>query len=64
MHSIVWIIILVPPCVAFVLWQGIKNRSRIGFPWQPIRLGKYSFWITLTIIYIAMLSAALIEHKL
>ena len=66
MHPMIWALILVPPCVAIILWQGVGIGSRTGniVPWQHVRLGKYGFWITLAILYIVTFSAALVEHKL
>jgi hypothetical protein len=43
---------------------GDWSVSGLDFPRQPVPLGKYGFWITLTIIYIAMFTTALIEHKI
>jgi len=74
MHSIIWVLILVPPCLAFVIWQyggvGAKTRDMTvtsGFKvdlWQSMRLGKYGFWIILAIIYTVTLATALVEHKI
>jgi hypothetical protein len=66
MHPIMWILILVPPVLAFVLWQGVGLGSRTGniVPWQQVRLGKYGYWIILTIAYIATFAAALGLHQL
>jgi hypothetical protein len=66
MHSVIWVLVLAPPCVAFLIWQGIGKGSRTGdvVPWQRVRLGKSGFWITLTICYTAIFAAALVLHKL
>lgn len=64
MHFIIWVLVLVPPCVAFVAWQAISYSPRVGFPSIPFRLGKYGFWIVLAIIYVATFATALIEHKI
>ena len=66
MRSIMWILILLPPVLAFVIWQGIGLGSRTGntVPWQRVRLGKYGFWVTLAIVYIATFAAALGLHKI
>jgi hypothetical protein len=65
MHPMIWALILVPPCVAIVIWQGVGIGSRTGniVPWQHVRFGKHGFWITLAILYIVTFSAALVEHK-
>jgi hypothetical protein len=62
----IWVFILVPLFVAFLIWQGVGIGSRTGniLPWQSVRLGKYGFWIILAILYIVTFSAALVEHKL
>jgi hypothetical protein len=64
MHSIFWVLVLVPPCLAFLVWQALRYNPRVGFPSIPFQLGKYDFWIVLTIIYVATFAAALIEHKI
>jgi hypothetical protein len=66
MHPMILALILVPPCVAIVIWQGVGIGSRAGniVPWQHVRFGKYGFWTTLAILYIVTFSAALVEHKL
>jgi hypothetical protein len=66
MHPVIWLIILGPPCLAFVLWQYIGVGARTGdiLPWQKVRLGKYGFWIMLAITYTATLATALVEHKI
>ena len=66
MHSIVWVLILAPPCLALILWQGFDIGSRTGneLPWQRVRMGKYGFWIVSTIFYAVMFAAAAFEHKL
>ena len=62
----IWILIVVPPCLAFLIWQGIGKGSRTGdtVPWQRVWLGNYGVWITLVILYVAMFAGALIEHKI
>jgi len=30
MHSMIWVLILAPPCLAFLIWQGIGIGSRTG----------------------------------
>jgi hypothetical protein len=64
MHSPGWVLcILLPPCIAFVVWQSVRF-TEVGFPWQGVRLGKHGFWVILTVIYIAIFATALIEHKI
>lgn len=63
MHSLAWILLLAPICVAFLLWRLVRF-TEVGFPWQGVRLGKYGFWIILTVIYLAVFASALIEHKI
>jgi len=68
MHSIIWLLLLAPPCLALVTWliirgwklmmMGGRSTSRIA-AWQ-----KYDFWIILGILYVVMFAAAVIEHKL
>jgi hypothetical protein len=74
MHSIIWFLILFPPCLAFFIWKGgglgLKTRDITltgGFKvdvWQRVYLGKYGFWIILAILYAVMFAAAAFEHKL
>jgi hypothetical protein len=64
MHSIIWVLLLAGPCVAFVASLAIRYSPRVGFPSIPFRLGKYGFWIVLAIVYVAMFATALIEHKI
>ena len=68
MHSIVWLLLFAPPCLALLAWlmtrrwklmmMGGRSTSRIA-AWQ-----KYDFWIILGILYVVMFAAAVIEHKL
>ena len=66
MHTIIWALVLAPPVIAFVVWQGVGRNSRTGegVPWQRVRLGKYGLWVTLTVCYVAAFGAALLLHKL
>ncbi len=74
MRPIVWLIILGPPCLAFVIWRygGVRGRAgditvKGGFKvdlWQSVQLGKYGFWIILALTYIVTLATALVEHKI
>ncbi len=64
MHSTIWLLFLVPPCFAFVVWQVVRNSPRVGFPSLPFALGKYGFWTVLTITYVSMFVVALVEHKI
>ncbi len=66
MHPIIWFIVLGPPCLAFVLWQGIGLGAKTGntIPWQTVQLGKYSYWVIPAIIYTATIATALLEHRI
>lgn len=80
MHPMTWLIILGPPCLAFVIWRyggvgwnggrGAKAKDVVvggGFKvdvWQSVQLGKYGFWIVLAIAYTVTIAAALVEHKI
>lgn len=62
-----WILVLLlPPCLAIVIWQYIGVGTRTGdvMPWQRVRLGRYGFWVVLGIIYTVTFTAALIKYKL
>jgi hypothetical protein len=68
MHSILWLLLFAPPCLALVTWlmtrgwkvivMGNRSTPRIT-AWQ-----KYDFWIILLILYVVMFTAAVIEGKL
>jgi hypothetical protein len=68
MHSIIWLLLFAPPCLALLTWlmtrgwklmmMGSRSTSRTA-AWQ-----KYDFWIILGILYVVMFAAAIIEHKL
>ncbi|HJY07704.1 MAG TPA: hypothetical protein VJ323_15410 [Bryobacteraceae bacterium] len=68
MHSIIWLLLFAPPCLALLTWlmtrgrkfmmMGNRSTPRIA-AWQ-----KYDFWIILAILYVVMFAAAAIEHKL
>jgi hypothetical protein len=66
MHSFIWVLVFGPPCLAFLIWQGIGKGSRTGdaAPWQKVSLGRFGYWIILTIIYTAAFATALVEHKI
>jgi hypothetical protein len=66
MHPMIWFLIFAPPCLAFLIWQGIEKGFRTGntVPWARVRLGKFGFWMTLAILYVATFAAALVLHKL
>jgi len=68
MHSIVWVLVLGPPCLAMLTWlvtRGwtfvvMRGRSTPRITkWQ-----RYDIWIILAILYIVMFAAALIKQKL
>jgi hypothetical protein len=68
MHSIIWLLLFAPPCLAVLTWlmtrgwtlMMMRGRStpRLAL-WQ-----KYDFWTILIILYVVMFVAALVEHKL
>jgi hypothetical protein len=68
MHSILWLLLFAPPCLALVTWlmtrgwkvivMGNRSTPRIT-AWQ-----KYDFWIILLILYVVMFAAAVIDGKL
>jgi hypothetical protein len=58
MHSILWVLVLLPPCAALIVW--LKPRTASG----PKKVPTYTFWIVLAIMYVAVFAAALFEHKL
>jgi hypothetical protein len=66
MHSIIWVLIFGPPCLAFVIWQqvavGTSTRNKDSL--NRVRLGKYGFWVILTIFYTVAFATALAKHKL
>jgi hypothetical protein len=64
MHSTIWILLLAPLCFSFLAWQILISGPRVGFPSIQFRLGKYGFWILLTISYVTMFSVAMIERKI
>jgi hypothetical protein len=64
MHSLGWVLALaIPPFIALIVWRLVRF-TEVGFPWQGVRLGKYGFWIIVTVIYSAILASALVEHKI
>jgi hypothetical protein len=74
MQPIIWLIILGPPCLSLLIWKsgGLSARTKDitlggGFKvdvWQSFTLGKYGFWIILTVIYAVTIATALVEHKI
>ena len=58
MHSILWVLILLPPCVAPILWLKPRTAS------APKRVPTYTFWIVLAITYVVIFATALVQHKL
>jgi len=68
MHSILWLLLFAPPCLALLTWlmtrgwkfivMGNRSTSRVT-AWQ-----KYDFWIILLIMYAVMFTAAVVEGKL
>jgi hypothetical protein len=58
MHSIPWVLILLPPCVALIVW--LKPRTARG----PQKVPAYTFWIVLAIAYVAVFASALVQHTL
>jgi hypothetical protein len=63
-HFTIWILLLAPPCFAFLVWQMLISSPKVGFPSIPFRFGKYGFWIVLTVTYVAVFATAFIEHKI
>jgi hypothetical protein len=66
MRSIVWILILVlvPPFLAYFACLAVGYRTGNTTPWTRVQLGKSGYWLTLGIIYAAVLATALVEHKI
>lgn len=64
MHSLIWILLLVPPCFAFVVSQIIRSSPRVGFPSVPFGLGRHGFWTVLILTYSAMFAVAFAQHRL
>lgn len=64
MHSIIWLLLVVPPCFAFIVSQVIRYSPRVGFPSIPFSLGKHGFLTVLTITYVSLFVVALVQHKI
>jgi hypothetical protein len=64
----IWFLLFAPPCLAFawhVVWKDFLSGKTP--PWQCVRpgkYGKYDFWVTLGVLYVAMFATALVLHKL
>lgn len=63
-HSTVWLLILVPPSLAYFVWEVLRSSPKVGFPSIPFRLGKHGFWIVLALTYVAVFAAALMTHRI
>lgn len=73
MHSLIWFLLLFPPCLAYWLWQGVAYKTRntgassntsFGMNGQRVRLGKHGYWILMAICYVASFGVALALHKI
>ena len=68
MHSIVWLFLIAPPCLAALTWlmtRGWTSMMMRGRSTPRIALWQqYDCWIIVIILYVVMFTAALIEHKL
>jgi hypothetical protein len=57
MHFGVWAIVLLPPCLMFLIWQGAKRSLAVGkmsgLRQQVMRW--YGVWAVLMVVYIALL---------
>jgi|GEM_PF-3267540 len=68
MHSIVWLLLFAPPCLALLTWLMTRGWTAMiargnPRPWIAV-WQKYDFWVILAILYIVMWTAAVVEHKL
>jgi hypothetical protein len=73
MHKLIWFLILIPPFVAYCLWQGLASETRnprtgsesgFGMTGQRVRFGSHGYWILLAICYAACFGVALAMHKI
>jgi hypothetical protein len=73
MYKLVLLLILLPPCLAYWLWQGVGYKERntgvssntsFGMNGQRVRLGRHGYWILLAICYAASFGLALALHKI
>jgi hypothetical protein len=68
MASIIWVLLLGPPCLAALIWLLTRGWTLLmmrGRPTPRIAMWqRYDFWIILAILYIVMFAAALVRHKL
>ena len=64
MHSIVWILLFVPPIVSWLIWRKVCDAHAAGVTRRRDQMPKYGFWVILGISYVVMLAAAIVERKL
>ena len=68
MRTIFWVLLIAPPCLAALTWLMTRGGAAAMMRGRPrpwlVLWQKYDFWIILAILYIVMLTDAVIEHKL
>ena len=68
MRQIFWVLLIGPPVLAVLTWLSTRGwiSMMMGGRSTPriILWRKYDFWIILGILYLAMFTAAFVEHKL
>ena len=60
--TVVFLVVLGPPFLAYLAWLWIGAKAGNIEPWKRVRLGQYGFWIILGIIYTAALTTAVAKH--
>ena len=71
MHSLIWLIILFPPLMAYLLWLGVGHKNTgpssnvpYGYYGARVRFGRHGYWILLAICYASFFGVALALHKI
>ena len=68
MRSIVWVLLLGPPCLAVLTWLVTRGWTFLTMGRRPTRRiaawQRHDFWVILAILYAVMFAAALLMHKL
>jgi hypothetical protein len=68
MHSIIWLLLFAPPCIACVWWLLSRGWATIvqggSVSERTVKRQRIEFWIMLVAAYVVAVITSLVEHKL
>ena len=63
MLSIMWVLLIAPPLVSWLIWRKVCDAHSAGETRRRSHMPRYGFWVILGVSYLVMFAAAVVERK-